>query len=170
MIEVESQGTIIRKDLFISSPDTTNNRMALCGAIAVFAILSQKRHRLAVTYVSDSQYLVKGMTEWVPTWKSRGWTRKGGKLENVDLWQVLDRTAAAHDVRWEWVRGHAGHPKNEFADRLAVQAATQLLNSDGTVPSEFDGWLADRQQHQQFEDYDADLAFAELVAQTEETV
>ncbi len=169
LIEVESRGTVIRRDLFISSPDTTNNRMALCGAIAVFAILSQKKQRLAVTYVSDSQYLVKGMTEWVAGWKARGWKRKGGKVENVELWQVLEKTAAAHDVRWEWVRGHAGHPKNEFADRLAVKAATHLLNSDGAVPSEFDSWLAERQERGQFEDYNPDLAFAEALARKEQT-
>jgi len=167
LIEIESKGTIIRRDVFISAPDTTNNRMALCGAIAALALLAQKGHRLDVVYVSDSEYLVKGMNEWLPGWKARGWKRKGGKIENLELWQTLDRTVAEHAVRWEWVRGHAGHPKNEYADHLAVRAATHQQNSDGVVVSEFEGWLADRQKRKKFTDYDADLAFADRIMTTE---
>jgi ribonuclease HI len=164
LIEVAQNDSVIRRDLFISSPDTTNNRMALCGAIAVLAILSQKGKRCRIRYVSDSQYLVKGMNDWVPSWKARGWRRKGGKVENVELWQTLDKTASAHDVQWEWVRGHADHPKNEYADHLAVRAATHQLHSEKAVPSEFDAWLT---SHKKFSDYDADIAFAETVAQIE---
>lgn len=163
LIEVAHHDSVIRRDLVISSPDTTNNRMALCGAIAVLAILSQKGKRV-VRYVSDSKYLVSGMNEWVPSWKARGWRRKGGKVENVELWQTLDKTASAHDVQWEWVRGHADHPKNEYADRLAVKAATHQIHSDGAVASEFDAWLASQKK---FSDYDADMAFAETAAQIE---
>ncbi len=164
LIEVAQHDSVIRRDLVISSPDTTNNRMALCGAIAVLAILSQKGKRFVVRYVSDSQYLVSGMNEWVPSWKARGWRRKGGKVENVELWQTLDKTASAHDVQWEWVRGHADHPKNEYADRLAVKAATLQIHSDGVVASEFDAWLVSQKK---FSDYDADMAFAETAAQIE---
>ena len=167
LIETTAGGTIVRRDLYISSPDTTNNRMALCGAIAMFAILSQKSNRMRVTYISDSQYLVKGMNEWVRGWKAKGWRRKGGKLENVELWQVLDTTAADHDVTWKWVRGHAGDPKNEYADRLAVRAATHQLNSDGAVPSDFDAWMASPKSKRQFGDYDPDLQFAKAAAQAE---
>ncbi len=161
LIEIGQPDTVTRRDLFISSPDTTNNRMALCGAIALLAILSQKGERCKVRYVSDSKYLVSGMNEWVPSWKARGWRRKGGKVENVELWQTLDKTAAAHNVEWEWVRGHADHPKNEYADYLAVKAATHQLHSDGAIASEFDAWLA---SHKKFSDYDADMAFTETVA------
>ncbi len=164
LIEVAHHDSVSRRDLVISSPDTTNNRMALCGAIAVLAILSQKGKRCMVRYVSDSKYLVSGMNEWVPSWKARGWRRKGGKVENVELWQTLDKTASAHDVQWEWVRGHADHPKNEYADRLAVKAATHQIHSDGAVASEFDAWLASQKK---FSDYDADMAFAETAAQIE---
>jgi ribonuclease HI len=167
LIDVFSGDTIVRRDIYISSPDTTNNRMALCGAIAVFAILSQKGKRLKVTYVSDSEYLVKGMTEWVPAWKAKNWRRKGGALKNVELWQTLDRTAAPHDITWEWVRGHAGHPKNEYADHLAVKAATHQLNSDGTVPSQFDAWFERVRNKKQFADYDPDIQFAQAVARIE---
>lgn len=167
LIETTSGGTIVRRDLFISSPDTTNNRMALCGAIAVLAILSQTAKRTRVTYISDSQYLVKGMNEWVRGWKAKGWKRKGGKLENVELWQVLDTTAADHDVTWEWVRGHAGDPKNEYTDRLAVKAATHQLTSDGAVPSEFDAWMKSPKSRREFGDYDPDLHFADAVVRTE---
>jgi len=165
LIEVAQGDAIIRRDLFISSPDTTNNRMALCGAIAALAILSQKGKRYRVRYVSDSQYLVNGMNDWVPSWKARGWRRKGGRVENVELWKTLDKTASDHDLQWEWVRGHADHPKNEYADRLAVRAATHQLHSESAVPSEFDAWLTSTKK---FPDYDADIAFAETVAEIEE--
>src|SRR5690349_13452573 len=73
LIEIRVGGQVTRHDLYISSPDTTNNRMALSGAIATFALLSSKGRRLRVRYVSDSEYLVKGMTEWVPGWEKRQW-------------------------------------------------------------------------------------------------
>lgn len=167
LVEVESKRTIVRRDVFIAAPDTTNNRMALCGAIAALALLSQKGHRLDLVYVSDSEYLVKGMNEWLPGWKARGWKRRSGKIENLELWQTLDRTVAEHHVKWEWVRGHAGDPKNEYADRLAVRAATHQLNSDGAVASEFESWLAEQQKHDKFTDYDPDLAFAERITTME---
>ena len=87
-------GRVARRDLYISAPDTTNNRMALAGAIATFALLSRKGRRLTVVYVSDSEYLVKGMSEWVPGWERRGWRRKGGAIENLELWQTLVRVSA----------------------------------------------------------------------------
>jgi ribonuclease HI len=162
LIEARSGGRIARRDVYISSPDTTNNRMALAGAIATLALLSQKGRRLRVAYVSDSEYLVKGMTEWVPAWRDRGWRRKGGKIENLELWQTLVRVAAPHQVRWTWVRGHAGHPKNEYANDLAMRAAAEQLTSEGTVPSGFLEWLDRRRGRGQFRDYDPDVAFAEL--------
>ncbi len=160
-------GTVIRRDVFISAPDTTNNRMALCGAIAVIALLSEKRQRLHITFVSDSEYLVKGFTEWLPNWKARGWRRRGGTIENLELWKTLDRTVGTHQVRWRWVRGHAGHPKNEYADRLATRAATHQLHSDGTVPSEFELWLQERQARGAYPDYDPDHAFADMTRDAE---
>jgi ribonuclease HI len=165
LIEIRIKDRLERFDLSLASPDTTNNRMALSGAIATFALLSRKERRLSVGYVSDSEYLVKGMREWVPGWRARGWKRKGGEIENLELWQALVKVAEAHDVRWLWVRGHAGDPKNEYADWLAVRAAREQITSEGAVPSEFLAWLEDRRARGRFTDYDPDAAFAAVAAE-----
>ena len=165
LIEIRIKDRIERFDLFLASPDTTNNRMALSGAIATFALLSRKERRLSVGYVSDSEYLVKGMREWVPGWRARGWKRKGGEIENLELWQALVKVAEAHDVRWLWVRGHAGDPKNEYADWLAVRAAREQITSEGAVPSEFLAWLEERRARGRFTDDDPDAAFAAVASE-----
>lgn len=162
LIELRSKGRIVRKDLYISSPATTNNRMALAGAIATFALLSKRGKRLEIAFVSDSQYLIKGMTEWVPGWRARGWRRKGGRVENLELWRKLVDVVEPHRVTWMWVRGHAGHPKNEYANDLAIQAATEQTHSDAVVDSRFEDWLATKQARGMFPDYDADEAHDEL--------
>jgi ribonuclease HI len=164
LIEIRIKDRIERFDLFLASPDTTNNRMALSGAIATFALLSRKERRLSVGYVSDSEYLVKGMREWVPGWRARGWKRKGGEIENLELWQALVKVAEAHDVRWLWVRGHAGDPKNEYADWLAVRAAREEIMSEGAVASGFLAWLEERRA-KRFPDYDPDAAFGAVAAE-----
>jgi ribonuclease HI len=112
--------------------------------------------------VSDSEYLVRGMREWVPAWRTRNWTRKGGAIENLHLWQALVASTDRHEVQFTWVRGHAGHPKNEYANDLAVQAAREQITSPGVTDSGFDGWLASRRARGQFPDYDPDVAFAAL--------
>ena len=165
LIEIESKGTIVRRDLYLSSPDTTNNRMALSGAIATLALLSAKGKRLSVMYVSDSEYLVKGMKEWVPSWRARGWKRKSGAIENLELWQALLQVASGHEVTWRWVRGHAGDPKNEYADRLAVRSAEDQTTSDGPVESGFLPWLDQCRARRQFTDYDPDAAFRDLLSE-----
>jgi len=128
-----------RRDYWISEPDTTNNRMAIQSAIEA---LSHLKRRCRVLFVSDSQYLVKGMAEWVRGWKARGWTRKQGPIENLELWKALDRAAAAQDVEWRWVRGHDGHPKNEYANHLATGAAKRQDRSEALATSGFEAWLA----------------------------
>lgn len=163
LIEVRTgRGKIERRDYYISSPATTNNRMALSGAIAALQLLARKKTRMRVLAVSDSQYLVKGMREWVPAWQARGWSRKGGPIENLELWRALSASARLHDLQWTWVRGHKGHPKNEYADHLAVAAAREQKTSEGIVESGFDEWLSARQAVGAYPDYDPDLAFAEL--------
>jgi ribonuclease HI len=129
-------------DYWLSEPATTNNRMALRSAIEAMTILSRKGRRLHVEFTSDSQYLVKGMREWVAGWKARGWRRREGAIENLPLWQELDSAAAAHVVKWQWVRGHAGHPQNEYANFLATRAAREQTRSGGPVPSLYEEWLA----------------------------
>ena len=135
-------GRLTRWDYWVAEPATTNNRMALRSAIEAFRVIGRKGGRFRVLFTSDSQYLVKGMTEWVHSWVSRGWRRREGTIENLALWQELVDAAAPHRVQWQWVRGHAGHPQNEYANDLAVNAARTQQGSDGARTSEFDAWLA----------------------------
>jgi ribonuclease HI len=163
LIEARSgHGSIHRRDFYISSPATTNNRMALASAVAALQLLARKGARLPVLIVSDSQYLVKGMREWVPGWVGRGWRRKEGPIENLELWKALVASARLHDVQWTWVRGHKGHPKNEYANDLAVLAAKEQRTSEGIVESGFDDWLEAKRAKGLYLAYDPDAAFAEL--------
>lgn len=105
------------KELFGGDPSTTNNRMELTAAIEALKALKRP---LPVQLHTDSKYLIKGFTEWLPGWKARGWKKSDGKpVENADLWQQLEHAASPHAVEWLWVRGHAGNPGNERADTLA---------------------------------------------------
>ena len=165
LIEARSRsGRIERRDFYLSEPATTNNRMALRGAAMALELLGRKGARVSALMVSDSQYLVKGMREWVPGWKGHGWVRKGGPIENLALWKALDAASRKHDVQWVWLRGHQLHPKNEYADWLAVRAAKEQRASDGAVGSEFDEWLAARQAKGLYAGYDPDAGFANLEA------
>ncbi|MGQ0704081.1 MAG: ribonuclease H family protein [Gemmatimonadales bacterium] len=159
LIEIRAGGRLERRDFYVHSPDTTNNKMALAGAIAVLQLLARKEKRLKVLLVSDSEYLVRGVREWMPGWITRGWKRKGGPVENLDLWRALEYSLSLHDVQLAWVRGHNGHPKNEYANDLAVRAAEQQETSPGVVASGFDTWLAERRAAGQYLDYDPEAAF-----------
>jgi ribonuclease HI len=99
--------------------NTTNNRMELRAALEALIALNEP---CQVTLFTDSEYLKKGITEWMPNWKRRNWRRKGGKLANVDLWMKLDEEITRHDIHWRWVRGHAGNMMNERVDQLAKKA------------------------------------------------
>jgi ribonuclease HI len=99
--------------------DTTNNRMELQAALEALRALTEP---CQVTLFTDSEYLRKGITEWLPGWKRRNWRRKGGKLANVDLWKKLDEEIGRHVIDWRWVKGHAGHTLNERVDKLARKA------------------------------------------------
>jgi ribonuclease HI len=103
---------------------TTNNRMELTAVIEALASLKQ---RCAVTIYTDSSYVKDGITTWIHGWKKRGWTTADKKpVKNVELWQRLDTLNAAHQVTWRWVKGHAGDPGNERADRLANRGVDAL--------------------------------------------
>ncbi len=156
LVETPHGKGVARRDLYLCSPDTTNNQMALRGAIETLSELSEKGGRLRIFYVSDSQYLVKGMNEWVAAWRRRGWRRKGGVIENLQLWRELVTLDDRLAVKWEWVRGHSGHPKNEYVDELAVRAASEQLNSDGFIESGWGTWLAHKQASGEFINYDPD--------------
>ena len=133
---------LVRRDFWISDRATTNNRMALRSVIEAFRILGAKGRRLRVVFTSDSNYVVKGIREWLPGWKSRGWVRKQGPIENLELWKEVDALVARHEVHMVWVRGHDGHPQNEYANDLAIRAARELTSSGGAVDSGFADWLA----------------------------
>ncbi len=102
-----------------AEPETTNNRMELTAAVEALRALKEP---CQVELHTDSEYLRKGITEWLPAWRARGWRRKDGALKNVDLWQSLDAACSPHQITWHWVRGHAGNRENERVDELARQA------------------------------------------------
>jgi ribonuclease HI len=105
---------------------TTNNRMELMAPIR--ALESLTRSQLTVMLYTDSIYVRDGITKWLPRWKANGWqTSAKQPVKNVDLWQRLDEAVRHHDVRWHWVKGHAGHPENERADRLAARGLQEAL-------------------------------------------
>lgn len=139
-----------RRDFARFEADTTNNRMAITSAIVGLEAL---RRPCRVVFTTDSQYLVNGMKEWVHGWARRGWKRKAGPIENLELWKRLCRVAARHDIEWRWVRGHAGHAKNEYANHLAVETATRRRGIDGTRTSGFEEWLREEQDAGRLLDY-----------------
>jgi ribonuclease HI len=112
------------KELFGGVSQTTNNRMELT---AVVRALEALEHTSTVEVYTDSQYVQKGISEWLPDWKRRGWRTADKKpVKNVDLWQELERVAGKHRVTWHWVKGHAGHPENERADELANRGVDEM--------------------------------------------
>ena len=113
------------KELYGAEPMTTNNRMELMAAIQG---LESLKRPCRVRLTTDSQYVQKGIQEWLEGWKRRGWKTAARKpVKNVDLWQRLDEAANGHDIHWSWVKGHSGHPENEQADALANKAIDELL-------------------------------------------
>jgi ribonuclease HI len=105
---------------------TTNNRMELRAVIEGLEAIGEPAE---VGLVSDSEYVVKGLTLWLPGWKRRGWRTTSGPVKNPDLWQALDRLASHHDLRAEWVRGHGVHRENIYCDRMAVAAIEEARRS-----------------------------------------
>ena len=104
--------------------DTTNNRMELMAVIQALESLSRE---CTVKVTSDSQYVLKGINEWMENWKKRGWKTAAKKpVKNVDLWQRLDKARESHEIEWAWVKGHSGHIENEIADELANQGIDEL--------------------------------------------
>jgi len=112
------------RELCGGEPLTTNNRMEIMAAIEGLEALKRP---CSVDLHTDSQYLRQGITQWIAGWKARGWRTADKKpVKNEDLWKRLDLARARHDVRWHWVKGHAGHPLNERADGLARSAITAM--------------------------------------------
>jgi len=112
------------KELFGGEIETTNNRMELMAAIQALESLTRD---CDVRLTTDSEYVKNGITQWIDNWKKRGWRTANRKpVKNADLWKRLDAVAQKHKVSWHWVRGHTGHPENEWADRLANRGIDEL--------------------------------------------
>lgn len=114
----------IEKSISGAEKATTNNRMELTAAIKALMSL---RESCKIDLFTDSQYVRKGITEWLPDWKKRNWKKADKKpVKNADLWEELDKLASKHSISWHWVKGHSGHIENELADALANQAIDNM--------------------------------------------
>ncbi len=129
VLEAWDGATLVKsRELSGGAAETTNNRMEMTAAIAALEALD---HPSALTVVTDSTYLKDGITGWIHGWKKNGWRTASRKpVKNTDLWQRLDAAQARHQVKWEWIKGHAGHEQNERADRLA-RAEIKALKARG---------------------------------------
>ncbi len=118
LLQARDGGSVVKeRALSGGEADTTNNRMELLAAISALEALGRPT---AITLVTDSQYVKNGVTGWIHGWKRNGWRTAARKpVKNAELWQRLDAAQAGHEVTWQWVKGHAGHPENERADELA---------------------------------------------------
>jgi len=118
LLQAREGDTVLRqRELKGGAPDTTNNRMEMTAALEVLNTLSRPS---TITIVTDSTYLRDGITRWLEGWKRNGWKTAARKpVKNEDLWRAIDAARARHEVRWEWIKGHAGHAENERADELA---------------------------------------------------
>lgn len=117
LVARDGEEVLKERPLCGGAPETTNNRMELMAAISALEALERPS---AVTLVTDSVYVKDGLTKWIHGWKRNGWKTASKKpVKNEELWKRLDAAVARHEVRWEWVKGHAGHPENERADELA---------------------------------------------------
>ena len=129
ILQAKTGDTIIKeRELSGGEPETTNNRMELLAAIGALEALDRAS---TITVITDSAYVKNGVTGWIEGWKRNGWKTSAKKpVKNVDLWQRLDEARERHNVTWQWVKGHAGHPENERADALA-RAGMKPFKSKG---------------------------------------
>ena len=129
-------GAILRsgaheKEIWGGEPATTNNRMEL---LAVIRALNTLKRPVSVRVHTDSQYVQKGISEWIHGWKARGWkTAAKAPVKNADLWRALDEARERHQVKWLWVRGHSGHAENERADELARRGVDAVRETGAAV-------------------------------------
>ena len=131
MLAREGESVLKERALSGGEPQTTNNRMELMAAIAALEALERPAD---LTLLTDSTYLRDGVTKWIHGWKRNGWKTAAKKpVKNEDLWRRLDEAARRHQVRWDWVKGHAGHPENERADELAREGMAPFLPQDAAA-------------------------------------
>lgn len=116
------------RELFGGEPATTNNRMEMMAALKALESLSEP---CVVELTTDSEYLRKGMTEWLAGWKARNWkTASRQPVKNADIWKALEKAVVRHEIRWHWVKGHSGHTENERADQLANRGIDELMGTN----------------------------------------
>ena len=128
MIAREGERVVKERELKGGEPETTNNRMELLAAITALETLDRATR---ITIVTDSSYVKDGITKWIHGWKAKGWKTAAKKpVKNEELWRRLDEATQRHDVTWEWVKGHAGHPENERADELARAGMAPFKDKD----------------------------------------
>ena len=128
LLRMKGGAQAVEKELYGGEAATTNNRMELTAVIRALAALKRPSR---VKVYTDSQYVMKGISEWIESWKKRDWRTADKKpVKNVDLWKQLEEQAERHKVEWHWVRGHAGHPENERADRLASKGIADVEQTD----------------------------------------
>jgi ribonuclease HI len=128
LLRVANHKGVREREVFGGEPDTTNNRMEL---VAVIRALEALKRPCRVHVYTDSVYVQKGITEWIHTWKKRGWTNAAKEpVKNADLWRALEAAALPHEIDWYWVKGHAGHPENERADALANRGVELAMARD----------------------------------------
>ncbi len=130
LLRFSSAQGVREKELFGGAPETTNNRMEL---VAVIEALHALKRPCEVKVYTDSVYVQKGITEWIHTWKKRGWTNAAKEpVKNADLWRELEAATLTHRIEWRWVKGHAGHPENERADALANRGVEMAATGPAT--------------------------------------
>ena len=128
LIAREGERVVKERELKGGEPETTNNRMELLAAITALETLDRATR---ITIVTDSSYVKDGITKWIHGWKAKGWKTAAKKpVKNEELWRRLDEATQRHDVTWEWVKGHAGHPENERADELARAGMAPFRDKD----------------------------------------
>ena len=131
LLTTMKKGERVEKMLTGAVKNTTNNRMEMRAAIEGLNALKRPAQ---VVLVTDSQYVIKGITEWIHGWKKRGWKNSKKKpVENRDLWEALDEAVSRHEVTWEWTRGHSGHPENERVDVAARERAISQKDAEDDV-------------------------------------
>ena len=129
LLVAKNQNKIIKeRELFGGQEDTTNNQMELLAAISALEALDRPSK---IKIITDSSYVKNGVTQWLENWKNNKWKTASKKpVKNVELWRRLDQARSGHEVIWEWVKGHAGHPENERADELARKGMAPFKNQN----------------------------------------
>lgn len=150
VLEMWKKGAWVRRDYWVSEPDTTHDQMALTSAIVPLSSLKPGRQ---IRFVSHSRYLVAGMSERLSDWKASDWQREGEPIDNLALWKQLDHVTADHHIRWELAQERDDDAHHEYVRDLARRAARNQQTSDGLIESGFDLWLEEERKEGRYGDF-----------------